>query len=207
MNSKKLIILFTLLTAVGCKQLLLQKMELTQPKLETPKSLTAFLEKYHVSKDIAVYVFESKKSLDEGYSDGWSIPDASFYNKQGYFVNYKLTPTDCNAQVGPFIENAQSINTMAYDENNHLSYYEGKLAALNTGESLLLSNEAHIDAYIVIRWAKYLGKINVDKSFEWIKVVAHANQNGSKIKLIFLNCDYQKSWDITEKDLPNFNYR
>ncbi len=181
-------------------------MHVSQPKLETPRSIRAFLDKYNVSKDIEVYVFGSKKFLDEGYRNGWSIPDAAFYNKQGYFVDYKLKPTDCNAQVGPFITNAQSINTMAYDENKHLSYYESKLTALWTGESLMLSSEKNIDAYIVIRWAKYLGKVNVDKSFEWIKVVAHANQNGSKIKLIFLNCDYQKSWDISDADIPKFNY-
>lgn len=197
---------FVILSLLGCKQLLLHKMDVSQPQLETPKSITQFLNKYKVPKDIDIYIFGEHTFLEEAYRNKLSVSDAVFFNEQGYFVNYKMKPTDCNANVGPFLKNASSINEMVCDTNIHLSKYEGKLKNMKTGEDLLFSSEGPINAYVVIHWAKYLGKINVDKSFDWITVIEEANDSGSKIKLIFLNCDYQKAWNISEKDMPKFNY-
>ncbi len=205
-SSKWTTYVFVLFTLFGCKQLLFKKMVVTQPQLETAKSITRFLHKNKVPKDIAVYVFSKMDFFNEACRNDLSIPEASFFNEQGYFVDYMTSPIDSNTNVEPFLINASSINEMPCDSSNHLSKYEGQLKNLQTNEDLIFSNEAPINAYVIIHWAKFLGEINLNKSFDWINIIKKANENENNIKLIFLNCDYQKAWNISETDIPKFNY-
>ena len=61
-----------------------------------------------------------------------------------------------------------------------------------------------MDAFVLIYWAKYLGKLNKTKVYEWEQKVKLLNDKGLNIKLIKVNLDYQKFWGIDQNDIPTF---
>jgi hypothetical protein len=62
------------------------------------------------------------------------------------------------------------------------------------------------DLYLVMYWAKYLGKINKRKVFEWLNLVEDARKRGLKIRVLKINADYQQFWGLKKNDLPQFVY-
>ena len=62
-----------------------------------------------------------------------------------------------------------------------------------------LLTEKPTDITVFITWAKYVGSLNKEKAFDWVKLVNQANQKGLNVKYYLLNCDFQKNWNLNEK--------
>src|SRR5690606_34094967 len=154
--------------------------------------------------------FDKIVKMHNGYSyystmKNASLPDAKFFNKNGNFVDYRLSPSDCNAQVGPFIDNSQNINDLPSDASIQLGEIIKDLVDIHTKNTIELDKNA--DGYLVLYWAKFIGgKLNRKKSLDWIKVYNESQKKGANIQLIFLNLDYQDFWRITNEDIPEYDF-
>ena len=53
---------------------------------------------------------------------------------------------------------------------------------------------------VLITWATYLGKVNKQKAFEWIKLLEQAKDQGIKINYYLINYDLQESWNLNSNE-------
>lgn len=211
--SSKLIIMkhFTLLLltvllvlTTSCKYLLIKSEGIRQPKIENYESLSKFL----LSKGIdtsEILCFKDTLALNIYYRNDFKIPDALFFNREKKFVDYRTSVTDCNGMVSVFIGNIDSINLKEPIEEKILDSYLNNLVLEKTGQKFMLENQRY-DAYMVVYWAKYLGKVNKRKVYDWQELAKKANQNGEKIRMILVSVDYQEFWGINKNQLPKFDF-
>lgn len=190
---------------ISCKTILLKTYGVRQPVIENEASLVSFLKEIEIKEIPQLYVYNSVQAYYTAQANGARIPDAKFFNKNGYFVDYKLTPGDCNAQVGPFIESSENINNMPFDRNVHIKDLLENVVEIRTQNPV--ETDENTDGYLVLYWAKFIGgKLNKEKSLDWLNIYNDAKQKGVNIRLIFLNMDYQDFWGITNKDIPKYEF-
>lgn len=202
---RRLAIIIIFFTLSGCKKILTTYYGISQPKIENESSLKHFLVKNGYSDTIKIYAF---KDLNTFYSalQKAKLPDAQFFNKNGYYVDYHLKPEDCNESVGPFIESSENINQLNHIDSIKITEVLKDVIDINTKNPIELKDS--IDSYIILYWAKFLGgKLNREKSLEWLEVYNASPDKNKNVQLIFLNMDYQDFWGINENDLPNFDYK
>lgn len=204
MKSITSLIFCSVFLLISCKAVLIKTYGIQQPKIENQETLKQFLVKNGFKDDLQIFTFKDMNAFHKAMNTT-SVPNAKFFNKDGYFVSYQLSPEDCNAKVGPFIESAENINSLGFDESIKVEDFLTDIVELDTKAPFEI--EEDVDAYLVLYWAKFIGgKLNRDKSLDWIQIYEEAVQNGSKIQLVFLNMDYQEFWGITKDDLPEFEF-
>jgi hypothetical protein len=161
------------------------------PNFKSDVELISFLNKSKV-KSNSLYTFKSwedfLKALKLKYS---RIPDAYFFNSEGYLVSYRKTTSDCNSKVDTFISELNNLQEMNFDNSKRLSDYI-ELLTNNKNEPL---NKDEIT--VIISWASYLGKTNKIKAFEWIKLLEQAKEKGLKINYYLVNYDLQEKWNLS----------
>ncbi len=191
-----LILLFS-----SCKFVLLKWYGVKQPKLEETASLNKFLQKKDIQNN-QIYTFKNVDSLNSFYKSGLGIPEAAFFNSAGLFIPYKETPASCNGGVKDFITDLKDKAIQA-DTNFHIQKLLNQIETEK--QPVALADLPKTDFYMLMYWAKYLGKTN-GKILDWEKEIAKARAKGLSITAIYVSCDYQKSWGISKKDIPKFNY-
>ena len=197
-----------MLSHLSCKRILLAQYGVKQPKIESYASLSSFLEKQNI-RTKELYGFADTGKLYAKMKLGEvGIPEAYFFNKNGYFVPYKPAAKSCNASVSPFLDNmATNFNTLPCDSSRHLTKELGYLVNLKTQQKVQLTDLPESDVYAVMYCAKYIGKVNKDKIWDWL---AHIEMIQSKTKFkitpVLVSVDYLDFWHITQKDIPKFNF-
>ncbi|WP_417352797.1 hypothetical protein [Flavobacterium alkalisoli] len=188
--------IFICLFFFNCKSLLKKSYGITNPKIEKKENIKKYLLKNKIDttnvlifKDLQSYAIMTK-------SRGVKIPNAMFFNSKGNYVDYKKSPEDCTAKIHDFILDIKNLNNTDSEtwQINDLSNFILHLD--NRNETLF--EEGKYDAYVIINWAIFVGKLNHEKAFDWINVIEQINSNDFKIKYYLLNCDFQESWNMTE---------
>ncbi len=200
-----LIFCFVLLTCSACQRVLLKAYGIEQPQLESYHSLKSFLDDYAIESE-EIYVFKDTTTFNQFLKKGVSLPDANFFNKNKYFVDYKTKNSSCNGEVGGFIEQLGNIDLLPNDSQIRLDGLVDGLVNAETNKDFSYEKKAPADAYIVIYWAKYLGKLNKTKILDWETKLRSINPSETKVRLIKVNVDFQDFWGIDEKDIPVFDY-
>jgi hypothetical protein len=201
----KTILLLCALSMMSCKKILLMQYGVKQPRLENYASLNTYLEKNGI-KGLSIYALKDTAALMTQYKKKWRMPEAYFYNKNGYFVPYKQTAKSCNAGVSPFLDSVGNFNKLPFDATKNIAELLPDIIELNKdNKANSVASLPESDVYVVMNWAKYIGKLNKDKIWDWLD---HIQKNRDKIPLkitvILLNFDYQETWGITKKDVPEF---
>ncbi|MBC7774098.1 MAG: hypothetical protein H7246_01565 [Phycisphaerae bacterium] len=194
----------SMMLAISCKYILLKSEGVKQPALESHKSLSKFL----LSKGIdtsEILCFRDTFALNTFYRTSFKVPDAHFFNKDKKFVDYRQSIKDCNGMVSVFIENIDSVNLELPIEGKFLDDYLNNLVIEKTGHEFVLENQEY-DVYMVVYWAKYLGKVNKRKVYDWQELVKKAKQNGKRIRTLLVSVDYQEMWGISKDQIPEFDY-
>jgi hypothetical protein len=130
-----------------------------------------------------------------------NIPEAMFFNKAGNMVRYKKETVDCNANVDDFISDLEHFSNIEADESFTISELK---TIIKTSSSDSLQNA---DINVFITWTVYAGKLNKDKAFEWAKLLETAKSKGINVRYYLLNCDYQKSWNISKTALEKMGVK
>jgi len=188
----------------SCTKLLLISEGVKQPAIENYNSLSKFL----LSKGIdtsEILCFKDTTALNAFYKSRFGIPEAQFFNKEKKFVDYRQSITDCNGKVSVFIENIDSINLESPIEGEFLDTYLNNLVVEKTGQEFILENQNY-EAYMIVYWAKYVGKVTKRKVCDWQEHVRKVNQNGKRIRMILVSVDYQEFWGISKDQIPRFDY-
>jgi len=171
---------------------MLKKMyHVKNPKIETVKSLEKFLDKYGYDK-FKLILLKDFSSYRAFLNLKKGVPNAMFFNERGEYVDYRTTPEECNASVGKFFQTIEAINQV----NNPDSL---SIQDLNH----LLQNEINVkdEITVIMTWAVFAGKVNKDKSLNWITHLKDAQMKGVKINYYLLNCDVLDTWGIDPKEL------
>lgn len=184
----------------NCKFALKKVYGITKPKLEDDASLNKFLRKMDIQNN-QIYTFKNMDSLHKFYSEGSGFPEAFFFNQQGFFIDYRETPTSCNAGIKNFIADLKSHSQDRLDTNKIIYSHTVRLADKNK-QAVVFEQLPKTEFYVVMYWAKFGGKTN-DKVLDWEKAIAEGRKKGLSITTIYVSCDYQKNWGITKKDIPH----
>ncbi len=198
-----LLLLFsTLMLTSSCKYILIKYERVKQPTLENHESLSRFL----CSKGIdtsEILCFKDTTALNTFYKLHLSVPEARFFNKEKKLLDYRNSIYDCNGMVSVFIEKVDSINLVTPIEGEYLDKYLESVVVESTGNPFTLENQKY-EVYMVVYWAKYLGNVSKRKVYDWQEHVKKANQDGTRIRMILVDIDYQKFWGISKDVLPEF---
>ena len=196
--------LMLVVSLFGCKRLALLSVGFKQPQLENYISLTHFL----VNKQIdtsEMLCFRDTTALNRFYKRHIGIPESRFFNRRQELVDYKSSPKDCNGQVAVFLEKLDTVNQKPPVPGEMLEAYLQDVVHVESLTPFALDTPVY-DAYLVIYWAKYLGRANKYKVFEWLELVKDAKKRGLKVRVIKIDTDYQQAWRISQDDLPHFDF-
>lgn len=190
------LILLTSFFLFSCKTVLLKVKGVTDPKIETYSSSKKYLCKNNIDttrlvyfKDLNSFGRASKKKLLQ-------IPNAYFFDKNGNFVDYRKSATDCNAKVDDFIQDLNTFDEAKKDSTKTLTELKRFLASSN--KNSLYEKPGEITVFIT--WARYVGALNREKAFDWVKLLEEAKQKGVSVKYYLLNCDFQEKWNLTKEE-------
>jgi hypothetical protein len=187
MKKIKLLLLFTLL--VNCKTLTKISYGVKNPNFKKNVELYNFLKKNNINLK-SIYFFKDFDNMIKGYELKYStIPDAYFFNQNGNFIPYKSNTEQCNAKVDDFITDLKNINNNK-SENKNINDFIPLLS--NDKNEVIVLNEITV----IITWATYLGKMNKQKAFEWIKLLEQAKDKGIKVNYYLVNYDLQECWEM-----------
>ncbi len=194
---KKITFLAMIILMVSCNPVAKMVLQVKKPNFETTDSQEIFLKKNKVVvadffyfRDFNSFVLASKNKY-------LSIPDAFFFNKEGNLVRYKKSSSDCNAKVDDFINDLNEFSKAPSDSSINVT----KLLALFESNNKIEYKKSEITVFLT--WAVFAGKVNKDKTFEWIKLIAEAQKQGVKISYYLVNCDLQDSWGLTVEQKNN----
>lgn len=190
---KNIIFLFTSIVCLSsCRTVMMKYYGASNPRIESTKTVVNYLQKKGLDTT-NVYKIKNFKSLI-AFSNDIMIPNGFFYNKNGYYVDYNKTPKNCNANVGGFISDLKNLN----QQENKTKNFREVINYLTDKNGNPLVFEEGYDIYVLITWAKFIGKLNDEKAFEWMRLIQKTDFGNLKVKYYLVNSDFQNTW----KDIP-----
>lgn len=200
------IILATLVLGccLNCKRALMAVYGIKKPAIETHESLHAYLDGLGMGEE-PIYVLKDTNELNFFIESHVSMPEAFFFNSNGEFVQYKETPQSCNAGVANFTKQMAELDSMKTDSAYNLAYFLDRMRRLPGMSSIEVKPQQN--AYVVLLWARFLGKLNKDKIFDWVQHIQEAQKAGVQVQYFLVSYDYITDWGITEKDLPEVEFQ
>lgn len=190
---KKIQSLLLFILLINCKTLTKISYGVKNPNFKKNNDLYSFLKKDNVDSK-SIYFFKDYDNMIKAYQLRYStIPDAYFFNNNGNFIPYKSNAEQCNAKVDDFISDLKNIN-INKSENKNIKDFIPLLK--NDKNEVIVLNEITV----LITWATYLGKVNKQKAFEWIKLLEQAKDQGIKINYYLINYDLQESWNLNSNE-------
>lgn len=190
---KKIQSLLLFILLINCKTLTKISYGVKNPNFKKNNDLYSFLKKDNVDSK-SIYFFKDYDNMIKAYQLRYStIPDAYFFNNNGNFIPYKSNAEQCNAKVDDFITDLKNIN-INKSENKNINDFIPLLS--NDKNEVIVLNEITV----IITWATYLGKMNKQKAFEWIKLLEQAKDQGIKVNYYLVNYDLQECWDLSSDE-------
>ncbi len=189
-----LIVLIVSLTS--CMTLVKWKYGITGPKEETPVSLLKFLQKMNKSPD-NVCLFRDSSSFFRAMNDSLfrkNLLGSMVFSPTGFLLDVKDT-SKCQWSVASLIHALGTDKEYVADTSYRFEEFSKGLVFLS-GSKFPDSFSIQFDYIVVITWGKFAGKLN-QRLFDAEKI--ETGDFTKKIKLIFLNFDMQKSWNLTKK--------
>lgn len=200
MNSTELkirsVVLSTCFFLFSCKSALKAIKGVKDPKLETYVTTKKYLHKNDIDTTKVVYFKDISSFIKATQRKYMKIPNAYFFDSNGNFVDYRKSVTDCNAKVDEFILDLNTFNEAKKDSTKTLTELKGFLVSSN--KKLLSEEPGRISVFIT--WAKYVGALNREKAFDWVKLLEAAKQKGINVDYYLLNCDFQENWNLTKEE-------
>lgn len=193
---KKILVFITVIFLLqSCESVMKTIKGVKKPKIETYLTTQKYLLKNHIDTTRLVYFknlnsfgYASKKKLLD-------VPNVLFFDKSGFFVDYKKSPTDCNAKVGGFIHDLETFQFMKSDSTKTIS--DIKKLIVSPNKNLKFENS---DITVFITWTKWSGALNREKTFDWVRLLDEAKRKGVSVNYYLLNCDFQENWNLTKEE-------
>jgi hypothetical protein len=191
-----LLIVFATLLLSSCTKVFMYSYGLRNPKVESERTLNAYLKKKDLGE--STLVFKDTAALMKFFLSGIGMPEARFYDKNGYLMLYR-DEKKCNAQNDSLISFLDPVNVINVDSSQNIREYIKQLRKAN-GTEIHPGEVQGQDFYLIMYWAKYLGKMNSDKVGEWEKTLASLNKN-VKVTPLKVSVDYMNFWELDKKSM------
>jgi len=194
-----IILLFTL--NISCNRIALIYYGVKNPKIESINSIRKYIEKQNISNYELIF-FKNINELNNFKKEfnQLKVPDAYFFNQKGTYVSYKKNAQECNAHVDDFIIDLKNISTK--HSNSKINIHSLNKYFVNTNNDKITLKKGKI--IVILSFAKFLGKVNNEHSFEWIKSLKKVNGD-IDLKIYLLSSDFMNFWNISTDDLPKIN--
>jgi len=181
----------------GCKQILMWKYGITNPKIETPESILKFANKYNQNLK-QIYIFKDTTSYFSSMKDTnfkKNILSVLFFNQDRYFIDYRKSG-QCQWSGGAFLQQYSKDSIYTIDSNFQLKSLTTKIIPIMADEELKDSTD--YDLTIIGIWANFIGKYN-ERLF-CVSDVAK-NRQDLKLRIILLNMDMLKDWNLNKDQM------
>jgi len=190
-------LLCIILFSSGCKQIIMLRYGIKDPKLETRESILEFSNNFHLDSG-EVYIFKDTNAYFHYLRDSIFKKNAIgtlFFNQKGYLVDNSKAKS-CQWSGCAFLNQFNRDSLYYTDSTYQLNGLLQKIIPLTCKEKVLHSDEN--DLTVIIIWAKFVGKYN-ERLF-CISEVA-ANREDLKVRIIYLNIDMLKEWNLEKSQM------
>jgi len=186
---------------------MLKQYKIHQPRIQTSSTINEFLIHKKFSNNLSFGCKDSSNHTKFLKEIG-GFPEAFFYDSKGNYIPYKEEANSCNGGVWPFIDSL--INYQKKPESMpHLALENTLKNKINLSDmkEYSMNDLPNSDFFVVFVYAEYIGKMNDEKTFDWLQHIDKVNQQGKiKITPILISVDYFDFWGITKKDIPKYKY-
>lgn len=193
-------VFFSLLLFSSCTTILTWTYGLKKPRLETQERISRFLEKKKIEAEPSLIVEDLRSYAALSGKNVTAVPEALFFDREGRFVPYKETPQSCNAGVGVFMSSLEDLDRLARVDSISADTILQHLVDSESGRPLRFADLPRADLHVFMLWARFAGKLNKQKLWDWKEHFAAARQNGIQVHEILVNMDLQESWNLTEAE-------
>lgn len=189
---QQLLILLVVTLLTGCRPILMKIYGIKKPSIENEASIKKKASKFDLDTS-NIATLNSKDFLSTLSKSG--IPEASIYDKDGRYIEYRQSDTSCNAGLFQFIPALNLTSIYNQPDSAELNTELIKFRDL-AGRNLSPPEEA--DFYLLIYWSIWTGRFNKSHIKIW-EDLAQENKN-CKIKVIKVNLDIQEYWEEQERE-------
>lgn len=193
---RKLIICLALLQLSSCQELAKLVTGFKNPKIENSQSIKNFILDNDLDEGINVMPKDKKSYAQLLLMFNKKLPEAVLFDRNGNELLYKENEESCNAGLFKIIPSLMPESTLRKG-NRNLAKLINNYTVPISGTSPMMNDDS--DFYLIINWAKFVGKKNKDHVLEWEKL-AQSNKK-TKIKVIKLNMDFREGWNLTNEDI------
>jgi hypothetical protein len=186
-----MLLVIIMLMVSSCQPIMMKFYGIKKPDIENEKTITQKAKKFGLQSSNIVSVC-SESFLQT--LNGQSIPDASIYDHNGRYIEYRSTDSTCNAGLFAFIPNLRKDVSYNQPDSTDL---QTELLQLRDLKGNVLPKPQQADFYLMIYWSVWTGKLNKDHVKIW-EDLAIANTN-CKIEVILVNLDIQEYWEPTKR--------
>jgi hypothetical protein len=196
MKKIKLLSILLILVVASCTKMFMYSYGIRNPKIENENTIIKYLK----SNDLDIsnnYALKDTSALYSFMKTGIGAPEIQFFDKNGYLMKYK-DDKKCNGQNDSLISFLDPQNVVKIDSSLNVFTYLNQIRTLK-GESVNMSKFSNQDYYLIIYWAKWLGKMNRNKIYDWENSLRM--KNNLKIVTIKLTTDYMDFWKIKKNEM------
>lgn len=177
-----------------------------EPRVETTASILKAASRYELNKGSIVTVSpDGFSTIMNDFHHG--IPEGMIFDRQGQYIEYKLTDSACNAGLFGFIPSLNAAKK--YNSKSELTLNR-EMAMLRTIEGAALPAgyiDTTADFYLLISWASFTGRLNKDHVKKW-QELAKSNAK-AKLQVVLVNVDVQQWWPQPARNniLASFSFK
>lgn len=178
---------------LSCKQIILWRYGIHEPRKETPESIRKFLAKQDFPNE-NIFIFRDSAGYMQYLRDSvcrHNLLGTLFYSPKGLLVTFKDT-SQCQWAGGFQVSTFKKDTLYHVDTNRSFAKLMSGLKPLS-GETTL--DTACADYYAVVTWSVFLGKYN--KRLFTIREAISEQQEVTVIP-VFINVDKQTEWNLSD---------
>ncbi|MFH1297204.1 MAG: hypothetical protein ABIJ04_08035 [Bacteroidota bacterium] len=197
----QVVLICLILATSSCKQILMMRYGIRQPREETPETILAFMDKMNYP-DVNTFIFKDSSSYNRCMRDPVFQANALgtlFFYHNRLLINYKDT-SECQWSGGFFVRNLKSDTV--YQTDSAYSFQRLIAHFVPLSEPTQLDTTA-ADYIVLVTWARFLGRYN-ERLFDIRRAVEE--NPAVNIKVVFVCIDIQKEWKLTDREKKAFRF-
>lgn len=190
-----IVIMPLILVTSSCKEVLLLRYGMHQPREETPESIVKFMEKMDYPNE-NTFLFKDSSSFYACMRDSVfrsNVLGTLFFSPRGLLDTYKDT-SRCQWSGGYFVRNLKPDTLYHADTGYTLKKLMTFTTPLNGSTRI---DTAGADYIVLVTWASFLGSYN-HRLFSIRESIAE-NQDVT-VRAVFLCVDLQKGWNPSKRE-------
>jgi len=187
----KILLVFILALLCGCTPVIKLISGFHDPKPEDRQSLTEYLSRKKISAD-NVLVFADSSSYYQRLYEMKDFPDIRVFDRSGKRIYYKDTTISCTGSAYDFTKAICTFKNLKSSASKSLSAEAANLKTIDDAPVFIPEND-EADYYVLIYWARFLGRLNKNHVRAWENNLKHAKS--CRVRVYKVNMDWQKAWN------------